>query len=105
MIDEKLYALENELKTIWTEDPVRRQQRRRAVINLKISGKVVGADDGSSSFVHTFVAAASTTDDDFTTSGLSVGDYLRVSSAKRIAIAAGRALAIGQREIVMMLER
>lgn len=42
---------------------------------------------------------------DLTLSGMHQGDYLRVSTKKRIAIAAGRVVAITKDSITMQLER
>lgn len=81
---------------------MRRQQRRRAVINLKINEAVFELDN---TFMHVFALNDPGKEHDFTISGMNVGDYLRVSSTKRIALAAGRVMAVTKQTIVMSLER
>lgn len=92
---------ENQLKTIWTQAPEKRQKHGRAIIDLEITGSVVSDD---SSFIHVFSSIKSKPNN-LTLSGFCLGDYLIVSTKNRIAIAAGKVETITRDDISLILER
>lgn len=92
---------ENQLKTIWTETAEKRQKHGRAIIDLEITGKVVGED---CSFIHVFNSIKGK-QIDLTLSGFCLGDYLVVSTKNRIAIAAGKVETITRDNITLIFER
>lgn len=89
----------NSLKNIWTQEPDVRYKNGLAVINLKLCSNVVTKSDDA--FIHEFV----TETDDLMTRGLTIGEYLIVSTNKRISVAAGRVVAIESHKIKLCLER
>lgn len=122
---------DNDLKTIWTDTPETRERRGKTLVNMVISGKV---QEEFNTFIHkfipkpmakessagisstylylqslifhdTFFPTANETPINFTTIGFAVGDYLRVSTKVRVAIAAGRITEITESSMSLNLER
>lgn len=93
------FSTGNQLKSLWLETPETRQQRGHAVIDLSLDPNVTAESDED--FVHIF----RTQNIDLTKCGLSSGQYLIVSTATRLAVAAGRVRAIDEHSIQMSLER
>ncbi|XP_053686253.1 DNA replication ATP-dependent helicase/nuclease DNA2, partial [Sabethes cyaneus] len=108
-----LIFLENEeakrgfhVKHLWTKSPEVRQKMGRAVSNLKLVGRVFRTGDEC---FHTFTLNSTSNDVVCVFNQLSqyfeINEYLICSTSKRIAVAAGRVVGVGKREITMSLER
>lgn len=80
-----------------------RQKKRRAIMNLCLDSNVIQESD--SLFLNKFRQDVGDSNMNLTRVGISVGDYLIVSTMKRLNIAAGRVHSIQSNEIVMALER
>lgn len=94
---------QNQLKMLWTKSPEERfKAGKDTLINLKVVGNVSNEDD---SFVHVFSPQTKEGVVDFTTGNFSVGDYLIVSTDKRIAVAAGRVINVAMDTMTLSLER
>ncbi|XP_055531972.1 DNA replication ATP-dependent helicase/nuclease DNA2 isoform X2 [Wyeomyia smithii] len=96
---------------LWTKSPEIRQKMGRAVHNLKLVGRVFRTGDEC---FHTFALNSNQIDSmggsqlpifDYLSQCFEINDYLICSTSTRIAIAAGRVVGVGKREITMSLER
>lgn len=88
------------------DTPEKRQKNGRAIINLQLDENVIKESD--SCFLNKFhrIGGGDGTEvTDLTCVGINVGDYLIVSTTKRLNVAAGRVHALQSNEIVMVLER
>ncbi|KAM7349612.1 DNA replication helicase/nuclease 2 isoform 1-T2 [Cochliomyia hominivorax] len=112
MMEEQEARKSNFSRALWCQTPESRQEMGRAICNLKISEKPIEKEE--SRYKHQFVLdenlnkTMENTEDiiiDLTLSGFSVGDYVIVSSVKRLAIAAGFVLELTSTTITVSLER
>lgn len=72
-------------------------------MDLVVFGDVVEVEDR---YLHTFKRKSGCDlVNDLTLTGISPGEYLRVSTLKRLAVAAGRVIGINKTTITMNLER
>lgn len=94
----RLFAV-NPNKSLWLELPERRQNCGHAVYDLILNEKVNEIQPGE--YIHEFRADGL----DFASFDFDVGNYLIVSSVKRLAIASGIVVAITQHTISLVLER
>ncbi|XP_055625304.1 DNA replication ATP-dependent helicase/nuclease DNA2-like [Toxorhynchites rutilus septentrionalis] len=92
------------LKHLWTKTPEVRMEMKRAVTNLKLTGRVIRIGD---EYFHTFQQNFDHRDasNHDVSSFFEVDEYLICSTSKRIAVAAGRVIAIGKQDVTMCLER
>ncbi|XP_065365424.1 DNA replication ATP-dependent helicase/nuclease DNA2 [Calliphora vicina] len=115
MMEEQEARKSNYLRALWCQTAENRQEMGRAICNLKISQKPVEKEE--SRYKHQFVLEANlngckaeeenTEGDilDLTLSGFSIGEYVIVSTPKRLAIAAGFVLDLTTSSITVSLER
>ncbi|XP_058462703.1 DNA replication ATP-dependent helicase/nuclease DNA2 isoform X2 [Malaya genurostris] len=97
-------------KHLWTKSPTIRHKSGRAAINLRLVGRVFRAGDEC---FHTFAVDSNETgarnDPQMHVENLSqyfeVNEYLICSTDTRVAVAAGRVVGVGRREITMSFER
>lgn len=89
----------NPNKSLWHETPEYRQKCGRAVYDLTLNENVI--EEQSGEYIHEFQTDAL----DFASFDFAVGNYLIVSTMKRLAIASGIVVAIAQKTITMVLER
>lgn len=89
----------NPNKTLWLETPESRQKSGRAVYDLILNENVI--EEQSGEYIHEFRSNAL----DFTSFDFAIGNYLIVSTMKRLAIASGIVVAIAQKTITLVLER
>lgn len=89
----------NPNKSLWLETPEYRQKCGRAVYDLTLNENVI--EEQSGEYIHEFQTDAL----DFASFDFAVGNYLIVSTMKRLAIASGIVVAIAQKTITMVLER
>ena len=83
--------------------PETRATHGQSIIDLVLFNDVVEIEDH---YLHTFKRkSGGDLVNDLTISGMNTGEYLRVSTLKRIAIAAGRVIGITETTITMNLER
>lgn len=88
----------NPNKSLWLETPEHRQKCGRAVYDLVLNDNVI---EESGEFIHEF----QTDSLDLTSFDFAVGNYLIVSSMKRLAISSGIVVAVTQKTITLVLER
>lgn len=98
---------DNPVSNMWTKSAEWRQKQNHAICELKINGPVV-YDNGK--YLHEFVVnhTADATEEDllkFELSGMQIGDFLRLSTRKRVAVANGRLKTIKKDSIAMTLDR
>lgn len=94
---------ENQLKHLWLRTPEMRTSYGQSIMDLILFGDVVEIEDR---YLHTFKRKSGChLVNDLTLTGINTGEYLRVSTLKRIAIAAGRVIGINENTITMSLER
>ncbi len=75
----------------------------KSIMNLVIVNEVVELEDH---YLHTFMSkSGGDLVSDLSLTGINTGEYLRVSTLKRIAIAAGRVIEIDKVSIKLSLER
>ncbi|XP_037024244.1 DNA replication ATP-dependent helicase/nuclease DNA2 [Bradysia coprophila] len=102
-LEEEQMSNENQLKYLWLRTPEQRATYGQSIIDLVLSDDVVEVEDR---YLHTFKRkSGGDLVSDHTLTGLNTGEYLRVSTLKRIAIAAGRVIGITKTTIKMSLER
>lgn len=89
----------NPNKTLWLKTPEYRQKCGRAVYDLILNENII--EEQSGEYIHEF----HTNTLDFTSFDFAVGNYLIVSTMKRLAIASGIVVAITQKTITLILER
>lgn len=89
----------NPNKTLWLETPEHRQRCGRAVYDLILNENVI--DNHSGDYIHEF----RTDSLDFASFDFDIGNYLIVSTLKRLAIASGIVIAVAQHTITLNLER
>lgn len=88
---------------MWLRTPEMRQTYGQSIIDLVVFGNVAEVEDH---YIHNFQRKSGCDlVTDLTLTGISPGEYLRVSTTKRIAIAAGRVISINKTTIAMSLER
>lgn len=99
------------LKHLWTKSPDVRHKMGRAAINLKLTGRVFRAGD---EYFHTFALDSDQNDSmnvsqmaghEFLSSYFETNEYLICSTTTRVAVAAGRVVGVGKRDITTSLER
>lgn len=94
---------QNQLKMLWTKTPEERcKAGKDTLINLKVVQNVTNEGDA---FVHVFSSGDKGREVDFTAGNFLAGDYLIVSTDKRIAVAAGRVINVTMSTITLCLER
>lgn len=94
---------ENQLKNLWLRTPEMRTMHGQSIMDLEIASDVVEVEDH---YLHKFKRkTGGDLINDLTLTGISTGEYLRVSTLKRIAIAAGRVIGIDKTMITISLER
>lgn len=86
---------------MWTLSPEQRAERNVALIDLAIVGRPI---DENNTFVHVFQQAP-TAADRTNFNIFQAGDYLRISSRQRYALAAGRVTSVSAASIAVRLER
>ncbi|KAJ6643748.1 DNA replication ATP-dependent helicase/nuclease DNA2 [Pseudolycoriella hygida] len=102
-LEEEQLSNENQIKNMWLRAPEIRAANGQSVINLMVVDDVVEVEDH---YLHNFQQKSSSEQvGDLTFTGITPGEYLRVSSSNRIAIAAGRVVSINKNTITMSLER
>lgn len=80
-----------------------RTSHGQSIMDLVIFKNAIEVEDH---YLHTFVRkSGEDLVNDLTLTGIKPGEYLRVSSSKRIAIAAGRVMEINKTAIKISLER
>lgn len=84
---------------MWLETPDKRVSKRRAIVGLKLSNKIIKEADDA--VIHEFISDH----DDLKTKSFSIGEYLIVSTTNRLAVAAGRVQSIECNSITLSLER
>lgn len=89
----------NPNKILWLGTPEYRQKCGRAVYDLTLNENVI--EEQSGEYLHEF----RTDTLDFASFDFAIGNYLIVSTIKRLAIAAGIVVAISQNTITLVLER
>lgn len=89
----------NPNKILWLETPEYRQKCGRAVYDLILSENVI--EEQSGEYIHEF----RTDSLDFASFDFVIGNYLIVSTMKRLAIASGIVIGITQNTITLVLER
>lgn len=94
----RLFAV-NPNKALWLETPEHRQRCGRTVCDLILNENVV--DNQAGEYIHEFRADCL----DFASFDFDVGNYLIVSTMKRLAIASGIVIAVTQHTITLNLER
>lgn len=104
-LEEREAQKSNLIRNLWLETPEQRQKHGRAVTNLQLDPNVVAESD--SHHLNRFSRAADGCGElvDLTCVGINVGDYLIVSTTKRLNVAAGRVHSLQVDAIVMALER
>ncbi|KAL1386056.1 hypothetical protein pipiens_012889 [Culex pipiens pipiens] len=97
------------LKHIWTKSVEERHKMGRAFGNLRLSGRVICA---TSEYYHNFSVDSLLPDGtqsqnahERLTSFFESNQYLICSTSKRVAVAAGRVITVGKRDITMSFER
>lgn len=89
----------NQLKTLWLEHPEVRQMNGHAIIDLELDRNVLFQSEDE--LIHKFQSKTG----DLMARGFSEGEYLIVSTEKRLAVAAGRVQTIEENAITICLER
>lgn len=89
----------NPNKSLWLESPEHRQKCGRCVYDLKLNQKV--EEERSTEYVHEFYTNIL----DLTSFEFDVGNYLIVSTKKRISIAAGPVISLTKNTITLILDR
>ncbi|XP_012156985.1 DNA replication ATP-dependent helicase/nuclease DNA2 isoform X2 [Ceratitis capitata] len=93
----------NNLRALWTNTPEHRKKNGLAIIDLQLKD----ATCEGVHYLNTFVLQY--TDDnkdlDLLLSGFAVGEYVVVSTRKRLAVAAGNIVSIAANEVTVSLER
>lgn len=97
------FLLGTQIRKLWLETPEQRQQNGRAVINLKLDPNVIAESD--SFYLNKLVWAEGGERIDLQCVGINAGDYLIVSTTKRLNVAAGRVHSLQSDAVVMALER
>ncbi len=100
VLENKEAQKQNQVKLLWTKSPEDRFKWGSALINLQIFGDVINLDDEE--FIHSFESPVKI---DFALTNFDVGDYLIVSTNKRVSVAAGRVVDLSSDRITMSLER
>lgn len=97
----------NQIRSLWLDTPEQRQKNGRAIINLQLNENVIKESDNC--FLNKFSQIAGSAGGgetvDLTCVGVNLGDYLIVSTTKRLNVAAGRVHSLKSDEIVIVLER
>lgn len=94
---------ENQVKQLWLRTTEMRTTYGQSIMDLVLFNDVVEVEDR---YLHNFKRASGCDlVGDLTLTGINTGEYLRVSTLKRIAIAAGRVIGINKNAITMSLER
>lgn len=94
---------ENQVKQLWLRTPEMRTTYGQSIMDLVLFDDVVEEEDR---YLHNFKRESGCDlVNDLTSTGINTGEYLRVSTLKRIAIAAGRVIGIKKNSITMSLER
>lgn len=91
-----------ELKDLWRLPPEKREALGKSLCFLKLAEKVKSV--GNESFMHTF-QSKNESGRNFIDSGLNPGNYVVVSSDKRVAIASGFISEVSSNAIMVALER
>lgn len=96
----------NDTSTIWTDPPEVRAKRRTALVDLYVIGRPIASGDNryGATFSHIFKPGQMAIDETHF-AAFAAGDYVRISTRQRCAIAAGRVTAITANTIAVNLER
>ncbi|ALC48772.1 CG2990 [Drosophila busckii] len=95
-----------QLRAIWTESAEQRQQQGRAICDLQLPAEhKTRCIDGRYAHKLQLSAAAASAAVNLTLSGFELGEYVIVSSEKRLAIAAGYITELSARQLCLQLER
>uniref|UniRef100_A0A0A1X334 DNA replication ATP-dependent helicase/nuclease n=1 Tax=Zeugodacus cucurbitae TaxID=28588 RepID=A0A0A1X334_ZEUCU len=102
-LEEQEVKKSNNLRALWTNTPEQRKKMGLAIVDVQLQN----VDCEGTHYLNTFVLEA--TDDnkdaDLLLSGFSIGEYVIISTRKRLAVAAGSIVDMTSAEITVSLER
>ncbi|XP_075155444.1 DNA replication helicase/nuclease 2 [Haematobia irritans] len=113
MMEEKEARKSNFQRALWCHTPDEREQMGRAICGLQIANEGKAIAKHESRYEHRFVIKRHTqngstsqeTEMDLMLYGFSLGEYVIISTAKRLAIAAGPITDIDSKSITVSIER
>ncbi|XP_050329767.1 DNA replication ATP-dependent helicase/nuclease DNA2 isoform X1 [Bactrocera neohumeralis] len=102
-LEEKEMKKANNLRTLWTSTPEQRKKNGLAIVDVQLKNVTCEGTHYLNNF--TIKATGDYKDADLLLSGFSIGEYVIISTRKRLAVAAGSIVNMTSTEITVSLER
>ncbi|XP_055382576.1 DNA replication ATP-dependent helicase/nuclease DNA2 isoform X2 [Condylostylus longicornis] len=98
----------NKLNAFWLYTPEERMKHQRAIINIQLCNVFESFE--SKEYIHSFIlespeSGKSKIEYDFVATGFSIGEYVIISTRKRVSIAAGNICDLSPTSITIALDR
>uniref|UniRef100_A0A0K8V5L9 DNA replication ATP-dependent helicase/nuclease n=1 Tax=Bactrocera latifrons TaxID=174628 RepID=A0A0K8V5L9_BACLA len=102
-LEEKEMKKANNLRTLWTSTPEQRKKNGVAIVDVQLKNVTCEGRHYLNNFI--IEATGDYKDADLLLSGFSIGEYVIISTRKRLAVAAGSIVNMTSTEITVSLER